>query len=358
MRYARWGGLVALLFLLAACQVGPQQATPPANAPIVDSPYLDALADYVPLAEATQEPTEEAVPDAAEADGTIPAADEKQYVVVATQGARANMRSAPDLDAEIIGKGNPGTVFEVIEQSDEGDWYNVCCVAPLDNPDGEPVEAWVAAQVVEPSDGEGFTVPVAGAAAEGGEPLLPADAEATWSVDWTCGSDRCTLNACSATVTARADSTNLQFLQVAHEVVWDDACFATDSWIFEVDPMTGDERTGDFAENFLYGYWLGADSGEANAVYRYDDELGVMVVCADDQEVEIDEGDGWTTVYSGATCHDIKTGMLVLLTYTKRWLYSGEYDGQTYSRAYFGDSETLEQRLVDTNIDLSFAEPR
>ena len=53
----------------------------------------------------------------------------------------------------------------------------------------------------------------------------------------------------------------------------------------------------------------------------------------------------------------MKTGALTLLTYTKRWLYSGEYDGETYSRAYFGDSETLEQRLIGTNIELGFAEP-
>ena len=131
----------------------------------------------------------------------------------------------------------------------------------------------------------------------------------------------------------------------------------TDSWIFEVDPFTGRERTGDFAENFLYGYWLGGEPGEGNGVFKYDDDLGVIVWCSEPQNVEIDEGDGWTTVYEGSTCHDVKSGALTLLTYTKRWLYSGEYDGETYSRAYFGDSETLEQRLIDTNIELGFAEP-
>jgi hypothetical protein len=345
---ALWLAAGVALLLLAGCQSSSasQQAPAPAAAPIIESPFIDAVADYVAVPE--EEPEEEAEADAG---GTIPEEEEKSYVIVTTQGARANMRSGPDLEAEIIGKGNPGATFEVVEQTEEGDWYNVCCVSPLSNPDGQPVEAWVAAQVVAPSDASGFVAP------ENVEPLLPADLEATWSVDWACGSDRCSVDACSATVTAQADSTNLQFLQVAHEVAWDDTCFATDSWIFEVDPVTGDERTGDFAENFLYSYWMGAEPGEANGVFRYDDDLGVFVWCSDAQEVEIDEGDGWTTVYAGSTCHDVKTGLLVLLTYTKRWLYSGEYDGQSYSRAYFGDSETLEQRLVDTNIELDFAVP-
>jgi hypothetical protein len=208
---------------------------------------------------------------------------------------------------------------------------------------------------VEPGDGSNFG---GVAVVEAVDPLMPEDLEATWAVDWACGAEeRCAVEACQATVTASADSANQQFLQVAHEVEWDDACFATDSWIFEVDPITGRERTGDFAENFLYGYWLGAEPGESNGVYKYDDELGVIVWCSEPRDVEIDEGDGWTTIYEGSTCHDVKTGTLVLLTYTKRWLYSGEYDGETYSRAYFGDSERLEQRLIDTNIELGFAEP-
>ena len=88
-----------------------------------------------------------------------------------------------------------------------------------------------------------------------------------------------------------------------------------------------------------------------------DDEMFVAVSCSDTQSVEINEGDGWTSVYEGQTCHDVATGVLVLLDYTKRWLYTGEYDGNTYDRAYFGDSERLEQRLVDTTVPLALVEP-
>ncbi len=347
--------VLAALLLVAGCSTSgvSQSATPAAPAAAIESDYIDSLDDYVEITE--EEPAAEDAEATAEDAEDADAEEEKAYVIVATQGARANMRNAPDLEAEIVGKGNPGTTFEVLSQSEDSDWYEVCCVSPLASPDGQPIEAWVSAQVVSPGDGTNFSNV---AIAEDVAPLMPEGLEATWSVDWACGAEeRCAVDACQATVTAQADSTNLQFLQVAHEVVWDDACFATDSWIFEVDPVTGRERTGDFAENFLYGYWLGAEPGEANGVYKYDDELGVIVWCSEPRDVEIDEGDGWTTIYEGSTCHDVKTGALTLLTYTKRWLYSGEYDGETYSRAYFGDSETLEQRLIGTNIELGFAEP-
>ena len=74
-------------------------------------------------------------------------------------------------------------------------------------------------------------------------------------------------------------------------------------------------------------------------------------------QVELNEGNGWTSVYQGNTCHDVRTGMLVLLSYTKRWLYTGEFDGNTYDKAYFGDNETLVQRLSDTNVEMAEVVP-
>jgi hypothetical protein len=50
--------------------------------------------------------------------------------------------------------------------------------------------------------------------------------------------------------------------------------------------------------------------------------------------------------------------MLVYMNYTKRWLFTGDFEGKTYDRSYFGDSEKLEQRLVDTNVELAFAEKK
>ena len=49
---------------------------------------------------------------------------------------------------------------------------------------------------------------------------------------------------------------------------------------------------------------------------------------------------------------DRNTGMLAYMNYIKRWLFTGEYEGQNYERAFFGDVERLEQRLVNTNAGL------
>jgi hypothetical protein len=143
-------------------------------------------------------------------------------------------------------------------------------------------------------------------------------------------------------------------LTVEHEVIWDETCFATDSWIFDVNQFTGQERTGEYGENFLYGYWLGANPGAANGAYELPNGEVVAVWCSGPHTVEIEEGSGWTTVYEGNTCHDVRTGMLTLLSYNKRWLFTGEFEGQSYERAYFGDNETLRQRLVDTNVEMQF----
>jgi hypothetical protein len=143
-------------------------------------------------------------------------------------------------------------------------------------------------------------------------------------------------------------------LAVEHTVTWDDACFDTDSWVFEANQYTGRERTGEHQDNFLYSYWLGQQPGAPNGVYTMQAGRADAVYCSGPHEVEIEEGGGWTTVYEGNTCHDIRTGMLVYLSYNKRWLFTGEYEGEEYERAYFGDFETLEQKLVDTNVELFF----
>ena len=335
--------ILLLTLLLAGCNSEPvAQDAPASQGPsIIENPLIDDVDAYAfptPTPTAGESPLEEP--------------EEKPLVVVNTQGARANLRAAPALDSEIIGKGNPGSTWEVVGQSEDGAWYQICCVLGAADAEGKPTTpAWVASSVVTTTTG------VPELAAVNADPILEDGLEATWDVDWECKSDRCAVKECKATVTAKADSPDQQYLQVEHDLTWDNACFDDDSWIFEVDRYTGKERTGDFANNFLYSYWVGGEPDEVNGVYRYSDDQGIAVWCADEKDVEIEEGDGWTTIYEGSTCHDAKTGVLVLLEYTKRWLYTGEYDGNTYNRAYFGDSETLEQRLVDTNIDMDFVTP-
>lgn len=273
-------------------------------------------------------------------------------VVVNTNGSRANVRSGPGMNFPIIGKAQPNEAFAVRSRSADNQWWEICCVQ-TDTVTATAVTSttgWLANSVVR-TGGEG-DVPIA-------EQLLNPDLTAEWQVDWQCGSERCEVKSCNATVKASVSRAPAQqLLPIEHQVVWDDTCFATDSWVFDVNQFTGKERTGEYENNFLYGYWLGRDSGQANGVYELDDERAVAVTCSGPHTVEIEEGGGWTTVYEGNTCHDVRTGMLVLLSYNKRWLFTGEFEGQSYERAYFGDNETLQQQLVDTNAELQFVEKR
>jgi hypothetical protein len=270
--------------------------------------------------------------------------------VVITEGTRANVRGGPESSAPIVAKANPGEQFKVVGASDDREWWQICCVSGGASTGGEPSEtAWVAASVIR-IDGNLDAIPVV-------EALLPEDVAATWIVDWKCGSARCDIKQCKATVDAKVSSqTQQQWLEVAHDVIWDEGCFEDDSWSFEVDRFTGRERSGEFIDNFLFSYWAGRQPGPATNVFRFENGRKVAVWCSGPHELELPEEGGWLTVYQGNTCHDVRTGELVSLSYVKRWLYSGEYEGQRYERAYFGDYESLDQYLVDTNASLSYIE--
>jgi len=269
---------------------------------------------------------------------------------VVTEDARANIRSGPALDAPIVAKADPGDTFQVTGRSDDGEWWQVCCVAgPADEGDEATEVAWLSSVVAE-IEGNADAVPVIGA-------LLPEDLEANWRVEWSCGSERCEIKECTGAITAQVnEASNEQWLQVEHNVAWENECFENDSWVFEVDRFTGNERSGAFVDDFRYNYWLGAQPGPATNVFTFDDNRRVAVWCGADQEFDVPVGDGWTNAIQGSTCHDVRTGELVYISNTTRWLFTGEFEGQNYERAYFGDYETLEQYLVDTNAELSYLE--
>jgi hypothetical protein len=326
--------------VLAGCALPPMLST--TAAPAQPDAFNGAIADLDDYILPTPAPTTE--PDLT--------------VIVDTGGARANLRGGPGTTFPIVGKANPGEAFEVLAKSEDNTWWQVCCMQT--NANGEPfpadtVEAdatgWIADSVVRLA-GEGEAVAIS-------QPVFGPDLSAEWSVDWQCGSERCEVKECTATVAANVNrDIAQQLLPIDHQVTWADACFETDSWIFEVDQYTGQERTGEYEANFLYSYWLGKEPGEANGVYRFDNGQAIAVHCSGPHEVEVEEEGGWTTVYEGNTCHDLRTGMLVYLSYNKRWLFTGEYECQTYDRAYFGDFESLEQKLVDTNATLLYVQER
>lgn len=330
---------VTLALLLSACAVNAPAAPAATAQNDAFNGAIENVAGYVlPL------PTPTVEPDLA--------------VVVNTDGARANIRSGPGTDFPIIGKANAQSVLEVLARSEDNNWWQVCCFTTDAN--GNDISAtenisettgWVANSVVRaPGDDEAVAISRA---------VFNSDLEAEWQVDWKCGSERCEVKECKATVSAKVgEESSGQLLPIEHQVVWDDACFDSDEWVFEVNQFTGQEQTGEYKDNFLYSYWLGREPGQINGVYPLSSTEAVAVYCSGPHEVEIEEGDGWTTLYEGNTCHDVGTGMLVYLAYNKRWLYTGEYEGKNYERAYFGDFETLEQKLVDTTADLLLVQKR
>lgn len=265
--------------------------------------------------------------------------------VVITEGSRANIRSGPSLDAPIVAKALPGDNFQVLGKSDDGEWWQICCVPQSGSDAGEATEpAWVAQSVIrlQGDDGE---VSTAGA-------VLPSDLTAEWAVDWQC-SGRCEVTQCVARVKANASEVSEDgWLTVQYEVGSDEECIPSDAWSFEVNQFTGQERSGVFADNFLSDYWPGPQDAEPTHVFTLGDGRKVAVVCSEPQQVETQEEGGYVAAYEGKACHEVKSGMLVLLAYTKRWLFSGEHNGEKYDRAYFGDYEALEQRLDSTNADM------
>jgi hypothetical protein len=339
-RLGLWLGLLLAFVALAGCTI-PAVIPSAVPAPQPDA-FNGAIADLDDYAIPTPAPTVEP----------------ELTVIVDTAGSRANLRGGPGANFPIIGKANPDEAFEVIARSEDNTWWQVCCLRtgadgnplPADTPE-EEATGWIADSVVRlAGDEEAIAI---------SQPVFDPELTAEWNVDWQCGSDRCEVKECNATVAAAVsrDATQ-QLLPVEHQVTWDDACFDTDSWVFEVNQFSGREQTGEYKDNFLYSYWLGQQPGEANGVYTLADGRAAAVYCSGPHQVEIEEGSGWTTVYEGNTCHDVRTGMLVYLSYNKRWLFTGEYEDETYERAYFGDFESLEQKLVETNAELQYVEKK
>ncbi len=334
-RTVQWALLTALLALALSACVTTLPTTPADEAGATDTRLADLAGFKLP------EPEAVIVPDV--------------NAVVNTEGSRANVRTGPELDSPIIAKANPGDEFKVTGKSADGEWYQVCCVRGPSDAEGAATEpAWIAATVVD-LDGNADAVPVIQA-------IMPETIEAAWRFDWSCVSEipgRCPEpSVCSGQVNATSEpGGDAQWLQVNHAITWDEDCFEPeDPTIYEVDRYTGKERRGELLDYFIFNYWMGVQPGPATDVYMLDDGRHVAVWCSGPHELEIEESGGWTTVYKGNTCHDVRSGILVSLDYTKRWLFTGQSGEQNYERAYFGDYEAYQQRLTDANVDLLYVE--
>ena len=187
------------------------------------------------------------------------------------------------------------------------------------------------------------------------KPILAPDLDARWSIHWLCLSDRCEFDQCVGTAQGAVRGiVSDRWLEVDRRVDWNEGCGKQTSWLSQVDQFTGEERYPS-QQDRLFNFWAGARAGTAQRRIELEDGQLVNVWCTGPQQAEVAESDGWTTLYDGEVCYDVQTGMLVFMSYIKRWVFTGTFEGSDYERAYFGDSETYEQVLETTNAELSFA---
>ncbi len=254
--------------------------------------------------------------------------------IVTTQ--QANLRSGPGMAFDVMTTARQGAVLDVYGSDAAQNWWRVCCV------DGQA--GWVSRTIVR-FQGDPQAAPVIG-------PLLPDDLSASWAMRWECHGRGCEHDVCLGQSEASAQRVaSDRWLEVERTATWEDDCGAPEQWVTQVDRYSGIERqTGAVAP--LFNVWQGADPGPANRVV----ELAgapLSLWCTDTRTQEQTQPDGWTAAFEGQACYDTRSGVLALMQYVKRWLYSGVAQGQTFDRQYFGDYEVIQQVLLDTNAPLS-----
>ncbi|MEZ4768492.1 MAG: SH3 domain-containing protein [Caldilineales bacterium] len=249
---------------------------------------------------------------------------------------QANVRGGPGTSFPVVATTRQGTTLQVTGSNEGQSWWQVCCV------NGTP--GWASQSVVR-FEGDRGAVPVVG-------PLIPDDLNASWELRWECHGSGCNQEECLGQSEANAlRVVNDRWLEVTRTSSWPDGCGEPEDWLTQVDRYTGKERQSS-ASATLFNIWEGANPGQS---VRSIDLLGeqLSVWCTDTRTQEVPQQDGWTVLYEGQACYDTEAGVLALMQYVKRWLFSGTVNGQTFDRQYFGDYEVYQQVLTDTNAPLS-----
>jgi SH3-like domain-containing protein len=255
---------------------------------------------------------------------------------VVVTSAQANLRGGPGMAFNVVTTARQGDVLDVYGSDAAQNWWRVCCV------DGKP--GWVSRTIVR-FQGDAQAVPVAG-------PLLPDDLEASWAMRWECHGRGCKQEVCIGQSEAAAlRALDDRWLEVQREATWEDECGEPEEWLTQVDRYSGRERQRT-ANAPLFNIWEGANPGPAN---RSADLAGSTLAlwCTDTRTQEVAQSSGWTAAFEGQACYDVESGVLALMQYVKRWLFTGTVDGQSFDNQYFGDYELIQQVLLDTNVPLS-----
>lgn len=254
-------------------------------------------------------------------------------VVVTSQ--QANLRGGPGMAFDVAATARQGDVLDVFGSDAAQNWWRVCCI--------DDAAGWISRTIVR-FEGDPQAVPVAG-------PLLPDDLSASWAMRWECHGRGCKQEVCAGQSQAAAlRVSGDRWLDVQRDAVWDDNCGEPEDWLTQVDRYTGRERAAGSAP--LFNIWEGASPGPANRSVNLAGAQRALW-CTDTRTQEVPQAGGWTAAFEGQACYDIESGVLALMQYVKRWLFTGTAGGQTFDREYFGDYEVIQQVLLETNAPLS-----
>lgn len=265
------------------------------------------------------------------------ATSEAPTAAAVVRNQRVNVRGGPGTEFAVLTTVAQNTELEIVGSNANKSWWRVCCV-------NDDQKAWVSASVVT-ARGDLASVPVVG-------PLMPDDLNASWAILWECKAEGCAQEQCLGDSDAQTLRVrNSRWLEVKREATWEDDCGEPEDWLTQVDRYTGQEQRVT-ANAPLFYVWEGANPGEETRQLDHL-ERTLSLWCSDTRVREVDQGDGWSVLFEGEVCYDRASGVLVTLQYTKRWLYTGTFGGQTYDHQYFGDYEVYQQVLTETNAPLT-----
>jgi hypothetical protein len=343
---------ICLLLLMGGCTFDPLLASDP----VLVSESLDLMTEYsvgMPLGiqrldvDKSIDTPKSLAPNADSMSVDSDKTDTLWTASVTIKNAQVNIRSGPGLDYQPIAIIGADTIFKTYGKTADG-WWRVCCFQGIDDVPDQPTQpAWVSEDVVD-ANADAIALPIL-------ESIFPESVNAVWDVNYQCGSDTCVERTCTATVTANQQNDLDQFwLIIDRQVVWVDNCGQDSVWRHQLDQFDGRDLYATQTDIFLNDYWRGTNLGKANSFFMYPDGRKVMAWCDAQLFGEVEQSDGWSNTYSGTACYDVRTGTLLSMRYVKRWLFSGEFAGEQYNRAYSGDFEMYEVTLNKTNIELAF----
>lgn len=331
----------ATALAIAGTPTQPPTATPTATSSPTATPAATASPSPTSTTTPTVSPSTTATPTASPS----PTATSTPVppIPARVSSPQANIRNGPALEFPVIGTLPQGTAVNVLGSSKDQTWWQVCCV--------DDREGWINNTVLT-LEGDPTTVPIS-------SPLLPDDLQAAWAIHWECYAEGCPRPKCVGASEAEALQVRTErWLEVKREAIWEERCGEREEWLTQVDRYSGAEQQSQ-ANPSLFVTWAGADPGpetktiDLTPAQPGDPEITLSLWCTGMRTGEVEQGEGWTTLFEGEACYDRRSGVLATMQYVKRWLYSGTFGGQTYERQYFGDYEVYRQTLTDTNAPLS-----